>query len=166
VTSASTLRNARASDVPALLALQAAYYRDDGYPFVESVARGVWERLLADGKLGRAWVVEAGPELVGYVVLTLGYSLEYQGLDAFVDEVYLRPEWRGRGLGRAALERAESASVELGVRALHLEIERGKDEAQGLYRSFGFVDDGRILMTKRIGDSGSRASSAVDGRRR
>ena len=153
---APVFKSAGAADVPALLALQAAYYREDRYPFVESVARAVWERLLADGNLGRVWVVEIEQEPVGYVVLTLGYSLEHQGLDAFLDELYLRPEFRGQGLGRRAIAMAESACAGLGVRALHLEVEEGKDEALALYRRFGFVDSGRILMTKRIGRTDSQ----------
>ena len=40
---------------------------------------------------------------VGYLVLTLGYSLEYGGRDAFIDEVYIRSSYRGRGIGTAAL---------------------------------------------------------------
>jgi hypothetical protein len=39
---------------------------------------------------------------VGCVVLTLGYSLELLGRDAFIDEFYLREVYRGRGWGRQA----------------------------------------------------------------
>jgi ribosomal protein S18 acetylase RimI-like enzyme len=85
---------------------------------------------------------------VGYAVLLFGYSLEYRGRDAFVDDVYLAPARRGRGLGRTVLEQVESAARELGVRALHLEVERENAAAQALYRRRGFRDTERLLMTK------------------
>lgn len=144
-------RPAVTSDVEALLRLQAAYYADDGYPFVEAEARGCWQRLLEEPGYGRAWVATHDGRLVGYSVVTFGYSLEYRGRDAFVDELYVAPEWRGRGLARAALSVIEAECREAGVRALHLEVERNKETARGLYRRWGFVEHDRVLMTKPIG---------------
>jgi GNAT superfamily N-acetyltransferase len=145
------LRQAASSDVPTLLELQAAYYEEDGYPFSANEARSAWKRFLSDDTLGRAWVIQAESVVVGYVVLTLGYSFEYRGRDAFVDELYVIAESRGRGLGRKALGVVESYATRLGVRALHLEVERNKKNANRLYRSWGFVDHERYLMTKRLG---------------
>ena len=149
--SAKPFRPAAPSDVDALLVLQAAYYADDGYPFVEVEARACWRRLLDEPTHGRAWVVEHDGRLVAYAVLTFGYSLEYRGRDAFVDELYVAPEWRGRGLAREALAVIDAACLEADVRALHLEVERDKETARGLYRRWGFVEHDRVLMTKTIG---------------
>ena len=113
-------------------------------------ARAAWSRLLDHPALGRAWVAPHGPALVAYAVLTLGYSLEYRGRDAFVDELFVAPAWRGRGLGREALAILDVACVELEVNALHLEVERDKANAQALYRRWGFEDRERFLMTKRF----------------
>jgi GNAT superfamily N-acetyltransferase len=81
-------------------------------------------------------------------VLTFGYSLEFHGRDAFVDELYLQEGARGRGTGRQALEFLAGVCSDLGVRALHLEVVRGNEAAQRLYRGFGFEDHDRYLMTK------------------
>jgi GNAT superfamily N-acetyltransferase len=97
------LRPAVAADIEHLVSLQAAYYHEDGYPHDRSAARGAWAELLADARLGRAWVVDGPPGVVGYVVVTFGFSLEYVGRDAFIDELYLAEGYRGRGLGRTAL---------------------------------------------------------------
>jgi ribosomal protein S18 acetylase RimI-like enzyme len=146
----STLRPAALADVPALLDLQAAYYAEDEYPFAESVAGKVWRGLLSNPGFGRAWVIEAQSQLVGYVVMTLGYSLEYRGQDAFVDELYVAPARRRQGFAHLALAAVEAACMDLGVKALHLEVERDKTGAQALYRRWGFADRQRVLMTKRI----------------
>ena len=92
---------------------------------------------------------------MGYVVLTLGYSLEYHGMDAFVDELYVAPNERGHGLGKRALALVETGCRKLGVRALHLEVEQNKLAAQELYRKWGFSDHRRYLMTKVLTTAGT-----------
>jgi GNAT superfamily N-acetyltransferase len=151
---AGAFRPARLADLDALLRLQRDYYAEDAYPFEAEAARAVWARLIADPSLGRTWVADESGDVVAYAVLTMGYSLEYRGRDAFVDELYVAPKARARGLGRAALAVLEEACAGLGVTALHLEVERGKDPAEGLYRRSGFVAHTRVLMTKRIARGG------------
>ncbi len=141
-------RPATSSDAEAILVLQRAYCAEDGYPFAEVEARAALARLLADSSLGRVWVAEEARRAIAYAVLTLGYSLEYRGRDAFVDEIYVVPEHRRRGLGRQALHLMVQACEAEGVRALHLEVEHGKAEAQALYRRMGFQDHARLLMTR------------------
>jgi ribosomal protein S18 acetylase RimI-like enzyme len=106
--------------------------------------------FLADISLGRAWLVLANDEPVGYVIITLGYSLEYYGRDAFIDEFFIKASHRGQGIGTKVMQFVEAACRELGINALHLEVERANTAAQGLYRKFGFANHDRILMTKWI----------------
>jgi GNAT superfamily N-acetyltransferase len=146
-----TFRRAGLGDVDALLALLPEYYAFDHLPFDAAAARTALQMILADESLGRMWLIELGTEPIGYVVLTLGFSLEYQGRDAFLDELYLRHAYRGRGIGRAALDVVENACRAIGVRALHLEVDRGNVRARELYRRAGFVDHRRLLMTRVIG---------------
>jgi GNAT superfamily N-acetyltransferase len=145
-------RPATPLDLDALLALQRGYYGEDGYRFEPALARAAFGRLLDDPALGRAWLAEQEGHAVAYVVLTLGWSLEYGGRDAFVDELYVAPGARGAGLGRAGLAVAEAGARALGVRTLHLEVEPGKPEALGLYRRRGFVEHGRSLLSKPLAD--------------
>jgi L-amino acid N-acyltransferase YncA len=143
-------RPARPADLDALLALQRDYYAEDGYPFDPAVQREAFARLLAEPALGRAWLAADGGRVVAYVALTLGWSLEFGGRDAFVDELYVAPPARGRGLGRAGLAVAEAGARALGVRTLHLEVEDGKPAALGLYRRNGFAEHGRALLKKSL----------------
>jgi ribosomal protein S18 acetylase RimI-like enzyme len=69
---------------------------------------------------------------VGYVVITLGYSIEYGGRDGFIDDLYLVPE------------------PALGIGTLHLEVETGNDYASRLYRRAGFEATGRRLLRLRL----------------
>ena len=107
--------------------------------------------LLEQAAFGRAWVIQ-DPGPVGYMVVAFGYSIEFGGRDAFLDELFISPDHRGRGLGTQALEVATQACREAGIVALHLEVERSNTAAQQLYRARGFVDHDRYLMTRRISD--------------
>lgn len=112
------------SDADILLPFMGEYYAFDRHGFDEGKARVALTTLLRDASLGRAWLILDVDAAVGYVVLCFGYSLEWLGRDAFVDEFYLREEYRGRGWGRATMEFVEEAARAAGIRALHLEVVR------------------------------------------
>ena len=76
--------------------------------------------------------------------------MEYGGVDAFVDDLYVQPAFRGAGLGTAALAAACEYCTSRGVRALHLEVERGNPAAQRLYEKAGFTANDRQLLTRRL----------------
>jgi len=145
-----TFRDATPGDLDAILAFMQRLYAQDGLPYDEPSARATLSGIVRDRSLGRVWMIDEGTEAIGYMILTLGYSLEYRGRDAFVDELFVREDRRRRGIGRKAMRVMEEACREVGVRALHLEVERPNAAAQGLYRKFGFVEHDRILMTKPI----------------
>jgi ribosomal protein S18 acetylase RimI-like enzyme len=151
----SGFRRAVPADAEALLDLAQEFYREEGYPFDRTVARAAWDALLRDPGQGWAWVIRRREKPVGYLLVTFGYSLEYGGRTAFVDEIYLSPAHRGRGLGTKALALAERAAAEDGARAIHLEVERSNTKAHALYRRRGFTDRRRYLLTKRIEGPGT-----------
>lgn len=145
-----SFRHLTEEDVAAVAELVKRYYAEDSYPFDREACQRALRELVTAPRLGQAWVVEVEREIVGYLVVTLGFSLEYLGLDAFVDELYLREPFRGRGLGREALDLAERYCREVGVRALHLEVEQHRESARRLYATSGFEATGRELLTKRL----------------
>ncbi len=138
------------ADRNVLVGFMRQFYEIDAYPFDESSAYSALDGILSDASLGRVWIITEQETPIGYVVLTLGYSLEYRGRDASIDEVYVEAGHRGKGIGSKAIKFVEEACRELGVNALHLEVERENAAGQGLYRKHGFECHDRDLMTKRI----------------
>ena len=146
---AAEIRDATAVDAPVLLRMMRRLAEHPpAIPFDEGEVRTALEKFLGDAELGQAWLLWLDEEPVGYVILTFGYSFEFRGRDAFVDELYIEPEFRRMGLGRRAMEFMEKKARELGVNAVHLEVDRGNDGAAELYRRAGYADQGRHLMTK------------------
>jgi ribosomal protein S18 acetylase RimI-like enzyme len=136
-------------DLPALLSMMRHLAEQPpALAFNEEELRAPLEKFLAHPELGRAWLVQHQGTTVGYVILTLSFSFEYRGVDAFIDELYIEPQWRRIGFGRQAMQHVESQARMLGVNALHLEVDRGNEAAIELYRRAGYSDHGRHLMTK------------------
>ena len=143
------IRDVRTQDLPALLRMMRSLAEHPpAIPFDEGEVCASLETFLANAKLGQAWLLWLGERPAGYVILTLGYSFEFRGRDAFIDELYVEPEFRSMGLGRRAMEFVEEKARAMDVNALHLEVDRGNDPAIKLYRRKGYEDHGRHLMTK------------------
>jgi GNAT superfamily N-acetyltransferase len=145
-------RLAARGDIDLLVRFMRELYEHDHLPFDEAAARQAMEKILQDHSLGRVWLIQHGEQAIGYVVLTLGYSLEYHGRDAFIDEIYIRESHRGKGIGAKAVQFVEEACRTLEVRALHLEVERANTNAQAFYHKTGFEDHDRYLLTKRFAE--------------
>jgi ribosomal protein S18 acetylase RimI-like enzyme len=146
-----TFKAADVGQLEPLLGMVREFYEYDRTPLDERAALSALREILTDSSLGRVYLMMSDGEVAGYVILTLGFSLEHHGRDAFVDEIFVRESYRSRGLGKSCLRFVEGVCRELGVRALHLEVGRENTGAQALYRVEGFVDHDRHLMTKRIG---------------
>jgi diamine N-acetyltransferase len=144
------------SDADTLLPFMREYYAFDGHGFDESKARLALTTLLRDASLGLAWLIFDGDAAVGYVVLCFGYSLEWLGRDAFIDEFYLREEYRGHGWGRAAMVFVEEAARAAGIRTLHLEVVRENAAALKIYRTMGFQEHESTFLSKWIARDGSK----------
>ena len=135
-------------DIDELLPLMREFYAGERLPFDEVVLRRALGELWAEPLHGGAWLARVDEEAVGYVVLCCGFSLEYGGRDAFVDELYVHPVWRDRGIGNRLLNAMEAGCRAAGVAALHLEVDHDNPDGKRLYARRGFVDHQRHLMTK------------------
>jgi ribosomal protein S18 acetylase RimI-like enzyme len=139
---------AREPDTGELIAMMRSFYAELGEPFAEERAERALRALLADPSQGAVWVFREDGRAVGYLVVTHGYSLEFDGRIAVIDEIYTVPERRGRGLGARALARAEEHCRRHRISALRLEVHQENRRALALYERNGFEAHDRYLMTK------------------
>jgi GNAT superfamily N-acetyltransferase len=144
-------RLANTADINLLLNFMQQFYAIDQYAFDEQIARAVLKTLIEDPSLGRLWVISKNAEAIGYIAVTFGYSLEFHGRDAMIDEMFLTATHRNQGIGTKTLQFVFEQCRHLGIHALHLEVEHTNEAGQALYRKMGFdPHDQRYLMTKRI----------------
>jgi ribosomal protein S18 acetylase RimI-like enzyme len=148
-----SILKAVAGDLDFLLELMRSYYRDDHLNFDLAQASSTMSRLLAEPQWGSVLLLELERRAIGYVAVCLGFSFELGGNDAFIDEVFVSPEHRGHGYGKQLLEAAAVEAKSLGIRALHLEVDRNNPAARDLYASLGYgLRDRYYLMTKKLAE--------------
>jgi len=152
MTDGPQFRIADASDAELLLDFMQAYYALDGFAYDREKARAPLIPFLQNPNFGRAWLVLDGETPVGYAVLCFGYSLEWLGRDAFVDELFLREDYRGRGWGRTTMVFLEDAARKLGVKTLHLGVVEGNHRP--------------CVYTKRLDSANIKALSCRSGLQR
>ena len=150
---AVTLMQATLADLPLLADWMRGLRCDDPMPAGtladDKTAMQAMTDLLADGRLGTAWIIRRSDMAVGYAVLTFVHSIEFGGRCAFLDELYVAPDHRGGGIGRATLRLLEAEAVVSGVRVLLLEASPENERANRLYHSAGFVPRKYRLLGKR-----------------
>lgn len=146
------MRKALPEHQEVLVQLMAEVYDEAGYTLNRRHAGEAFAAILADRRLGYVWLIQDGARSVGYLVMTLVFSIEYGGLNAFVDDLYVQAPYRNRGLAKKALAEMRRFCVLRGIRAMSVEVGRENLQAQGVYRRTGFVATDRQLLSLRLAD--------------
>lgn len=137
------------NDLPRLLPLVAAFHAEHGLDLDDAHREAALTPLLEGSPLGAAWLLGPARAPVGYVVISFGWAIEFGGMEGIIDELYIRPAVRGRGLATEALTDLMAALRDAGLKALHLKVDREDANAHRLYTRAGFAVRDRVtLMTR------------------
>lgn len=113
---------------------------------VEPMLGRTLEALLEDARLGQVWMMEFDGHPAGFVVLTVGFSMASGGLRGFIEDFFVSPRYRRKGLAHTALEEVKRACRRRGVRSLVVENRPGNTAAFNAYRRVGFAESGASLL--------------------
>lgn len=92
---------------------------------------------LTDNPASRCWVVELDGKIVAMIV---GWLI----LDELhVATIATHPDFRRQGIGKTLLTHALKSARDEGVTRSFLEVRESNELAINMYKSFGFVEDGR-----------------------
>ena len=127
--------------------MAAELYRRDGLA-VTAVRDRALAELITHPECGGAWLILAGGEAAGYLVLTACYSLEFHGRFGLLDELFIEEQWRGQEIGSAALAFVDRQCRSQGWKAVRLEVDHENSGAERLYGRSGYRMEQRGLMTK------------------
>jgi GNAT superfamily N-acetyltransferase len=134
------MRQAQPNDIATLVTLMAEFYAESDYKLDQAIAENAFAAILADERLGYVWIIDENGKDVGYVVITLRYGMEYGGLMACLDDLFVVPQSRNRGLSTAALFQVRDFCKSIGVRAMTVEVSHSNGPAQTVYRRLGLVE--------------------------
>ena len=134
-----TLQAASIKDLKTLLPLVKAFHTFEGIHISDIQRTHTVSQLLSNQSFGGIWLILTDAAVAGYIALTFGYSIEFGGKDAFIDELYILPELRGQGLGKQTLIEIQQKAKAHNIRALHLEVDRQNMKAQKVYAQIDFL---------------------------
>lgn len=152
------IRPVRPPDAPELARLLEEF---NGPPVDEAAAR---RRLRAARGIEHVLVAEpAGTPrgLAGFVSVRMVPWLSSDRPYAEVTELFVRPRWRRRGIGRALLRAAEELARQRGAEEVLVLTGLRNHAAQALYRAAGFRDYA-LALRKRL-EPGKAAGTSGDG---
>lgn len=138
------------ADIEATVAMMADFYAIDGYPMERQRSKALFREFIANENLGRCWLIERDAEVAGYVILAFIFSFEFGGKLAFVDELYIKAEFRGKGIGKDTIDFIKSEARALDLKLLYLEVEHHNSAAKKLYLDKGFESHKRQLLYHKI----------------
>ncbi|MEL6915607.1 MAG: GNAT family N-acetyltransferase [Pseudomonadota bacterium] len=147
----TAIHRATRDDLAILAPLVAAFHHEEGIDTDEAHRQRAVLPLLDGSPHGEVFLIGPRRAPAGYALVCYGWTVEYGGLDSYLDEFYLRPAVRGRGIGGDAIHALSHYLAEKGAMALALEVDFGNAAAVRTYERSGFVARDRYgLMVRTL----------------
>lgn len=135
-------RPAQHRDHSRLIKMILALYEEDAYgaPMTTAKIARTLQELDTHPDKGRVLIMESDQTVAGYAIVIHYWSNEYGGNIAVIDEIYVLPEWRGKGVASAFVDFI-AQDAELEPVGLMLEVVPTNHKAMEFYKRRGFEPD-------------------------
>lgn len=170
LSSVATLRRATPADVPSILELihELAVYEKEP-DAVKTTADVLTDQLFGESPAIFAHVVEDSlsgtPEVMGFALWFLNYSTWEGTHGIYLEDLYVRPEARGRGYGKALLEELARTAIERGYARVEWAVLKWNEPSIGFYRSLGAAPMEEWDTFRLTGDALAAFGAAAPGGR-
>ena len=98
------------------------------------------QRILEDSQVGTIFVLKDEDNIVGMVSLLWTISTALGGKVAFLEDMIIQPDYRGKGNGVLLVEKAIAYAKKLTCKRITLLTDSDNDTAQRFYKRLGFQD--------------------------
>ena len=145
------IRKLEQADFDTVLSMMLVFYASDAllvHPS-EEVLRKTLTDALADTPYLEAFGFEEKGILAGYGMVAMSYSTEAGGLCAWIEDIYIAPEYRGKGFGTSFLAFVKNR-YENRVARIRLEAEPENERAMAVYHKAGFEVLGYTQLVKEL----------------
>ena len=146
----TTFKPLEIADIEVITQMMQDFYAIDNYPMDVEVAKKLFQEFISNEHLGKSWLIYSENEIAGYIILTFIFSFEYGGKIAFVDELFIKENARGKGIGKEAIQFIQKEVPKLSLKLLYLEVEPHNENAQKLYLAHDFELHNRKLMKYKV----------------
>ena len=148
-----TVRDARPEDAAVIAAYNSAMAEEtEGRSLDPDIVGPGVANVLADSRRGRYWVAESDGVVVGQIMVTYEWSDWRNGNLWWIQSVYVRPDWRRKGVFSALYQHVESLAVaDPDAIGLRLYVEENNARAQHTYEALGMVKPRYLVMQALFG---------------
>lgn len=138
-------------DLAAATLLLQRFFREEGFDTPDDVIAANVRRMAAIEACG-LFIAQADEEAIGVATVSLEFGIEY-GWSAEMGDLYVLPDWRGRGVSRQLVQAVEALLAVRGATGYQVTVTPYAAEAHDLarfYKALGFGDEGRVLLYKHL----------------
>jgi GNAT superfamily N-acetyltransferase len=145
-----TIRDARPEDEVAWRRLWDGYLSFYKVDLTPDITDATWARLMDADSPVNVRVAEMDGKLAGFAIHLAHPSTWVRDLDCYLEDLYLDPTYRGKGIGRALLDDLVDLCKKNGWARLYWHTDEGNVKARKLYDSY-VKPDGHVRYRIRIG---------------
>ena len=150
-----TFRPITAADETDFYAMAEEFFHSDAvlHPIPAEYHRRTFAEMMRSDQYLSGYIFQCDDAVAGFSVTNRMMQHEAGGVMVWVEDLYIRPAYRGQGLGSRSLQWLEEQLRGDAV-MLRLETEPENERAQALYRRLGYESLGYLQMIKRLGRLG------------
>jgi GNAT superfamily N-acetyltransferase len=144
-------RLSAADDTGEAASLLVRFFREEGFDTPDEVVRKHTQRMASIETCG-LFVAEAHGETIGVATVSLEFGIEF-GWSAEMGDLYVMPEWRGRGVSRALISAIEGFLLKRGASGYQVTVTPYAQQQHDLtkfYKKIGFSSEGRLILFKQL----------------
>jgi GNAT superfamily N-acetyltransferase len=143
------LRPAQFIDIDPLIEMVTEFYEFEQIDLNAEVIKA-FTALLSNDQYGLIWLICDRDRPIGYAALTFFFSMEYYGQCGLLDELYIKTDYRGQGIGKQVLDFITTYLQSQGSRSLTLVVDDWNHTAEAFYLKNGFTHTHRHVMLKKF----------------
>ncbi|MDY3829068.1 MAG: N-acetyltransferase [Clostridium sp.] len=147
------IREMTSKDIDSVLDMMRIFYNSPAvlHKASDDILKKDIEDCISDLPFIEGYIIEHNNEIAGYSMLAKSYSTEYAGICIWIEDLYIKPEYRSLGLGTQFFEFVNNkyGSSSAAVR-FRLEVEPSNKQAIHIYKKCGYNELPYIEMTKEL----------------
>lgn len=131
------IRKIQNEDKPKVLEMMRCFYSSNAVftDGSEEIFNADIDNCIADNPYVEGYVFESDGDILGYGMLAKSFSTEFGKSCVWVEDIYVKKEYRGQGIGSLFLKFVEDKYP---LALLRLEVENDNARAINVYKKFGF----------------------------
>jgi GNAT superfamily N-acetyltransferase len=131
------IRKARLEDVPLILRMIRALAEYEELSDAVTTTEDQLRDTLFERRAAEVLLAYAGDEAAGFAVFFQNFSTFLGRPGIYLEDLFVRPEWRGRGLGTRLFARVAQLAVERDCGRMEWSVLDWNESAIGFYRNLG-----------------------------